>query len=139
MPHKNREYHNRYVQEIYQRNRAEWFEGKTCILCGATENLELDHLDPTTKIGHRIWNWNPERRATELAKCRPLCKSCHADKSRKEVRFGSSHPNAKLQENEVREMLKSDDSYRVLANRYGISVSNVARIKRRNMWKHVQL
>ncbi|MGW5635712.1 HNH endonuclease [Streptomyces sp. NPDC003832] len=61
--------------------RAEFFAGKSCVRCGSTERLELDHIEPGAKVTHRIWSWSAERRATELAKCQPLCAGCHRSKS----------------------------------------------------------
>jgi hypothetical protein len=57
--------------------RAAWFKDKVCIKCGATEFLELHHLDPSTKISSSIWSWASERRDTEIAKCEVLCYDCH--------------------------------------------------------------
>jgi 5-methylcytosine-specific restriction endonuclease McrA len=68
-----REYNRTYVA----RRRAEWFAGKTCIKCGSEENLEIHHVDPSTKEAHQVWTWTKERRDLELAKCDVLCKNCH--------------------------------------------------------------
>ena len=66
-----------YQRDWMARRRGEWFAGKSCDHCGSQENLELNHLDRATKITHRVWSWSRERRESELAKCQPLCKSCH--------------------------------------------------------------
>jgi len=81
MPIKNRGDRLAY-QRAYQRawkaaRRAAWLAGKVCAHCGATENLEIDHIDPAAKVSHKIWSWAPERREAELAKCQVLCKRCH--------------------------------------------------------------
>lgn len=73
----------------YQRNwvadrRSEWFSDKSCNHCGATENLELNHKDPSTKVTHRIWSWSKEKREEELAKCEPLCEACHKAVTKKQ-------------------------------------------------------
>ena len=50
-------------QKEYQRNwlakrRADWFsENGPCINCGSWDNLELDHIDPSTKVDNKIWSW----------------------------------------------------------------------------------
>ncbi len=80
-----------YMREWVARRRAEWFSGKCCTRCGATEDLELDHVDASTKISHRVWHWSRERREAELAKCQPLCRPCHAAKSLEEMPFKYQH------------------------------------------------
>lgn len=56
--------------------------GGKCARCGSTEDLEFDHIDPSTKafdiagVLSRAWNALVE----EAAKCQLLCKPCHADK-----------------------------------------------------------
>lgn len=58
--------------------RDRWFhEAGPCYRCGSTHQLELHHLDPQTKVSHRVWSWSLKRRLVELAKCRPICRSCH--------------------------------------------------------------
>jgi len=56
--------------------------GGKCIKCGSTDNLEFDHIDPTTKL-YKIQSilYNPELLKIELAKCQLLCFSCHIEKS----------------------------------------------------------
>lgn len=71
----------RFARNAVRRNRAAYFNGKSCVWCGSTENLELDHIDPSKKSSHRIWTWSPERRAAELAKCQVLCHDCHKEKT----------------------------------------------------------
>lgn len=74
------------AQREYQRQwiaarRAAWLAGKSCATCGATDNLEVDHIDPLKKVTHRVWSWSEKRRQAELAKCQVLCTSCHLDKT----------------------------------------------------------
>jgi hypothetical protein len=68
-----REYARRWVAA----RRAAWFKDKSCAKCGATESLELHHLDPSTKIANCIWSWAQARRDAETAKCIVLCYGCH--------------------------------------------------------------
>lgn len=78
-------YLKNYNREWLARRRAEWLEGRVCARCGSAEKLELDHIDPTKKTGHRIWSWRQERRDAELVKCQVLCKECHDDKTREQL------------------------------------------------------
>ena len=132
-PEKQREYMRRWIAD----RRAVWFEGKICDECGSAENLQLDHRDPKQKVSHRIWSWSDTRREAELAKCRPLCVSCHKRKSALEVVAGVAKFNAKLTENDIHAIRLSHESCRVLALRYDVSFKTVSRIKNRVDWKHV--
>lgn len=63
--------------------RKKWFEDNgPCRQCGSWERLELDHVDPTTKIHHTVWTWKLDKRNAELAKCQPLCYFCHKEKTK---------------------------------------------------------
>lgn len=70
------------------RQRAVDHLGGRCVVCGSTEGLEFDHVDPATKvlaisvaIG-RCWSW--VRLLVELDKCQLLCTGCHLNKTRGE-------------------------------------------------------
>jgi hypothetical protein len=52
---------------------------------------------------------------------------------------GSQHGRAKLHEDDVRAILRSDASPRVLAAQYGISTSVIDQIRARKIWRHVTL
>ena len=70
-----------YWTERYHKARGEFFADKVCVKCGSGAFLELDHIDPTQKVSHKIWSWSKVRREAELAKCQVLCRKCHKDKS----------------------------------------------------------
>lgn len=79
-------YKDKDKQREYQRKwmaarRFEFFKDKCCVVCGSTDSLELDHIDPREKVHHRIWSWSAERRDAEIAKCQVLCRQCHIAKS----------------------------------------------------------
>jgi 5-methylcytosine-specific restriction endonuclease McrA len=64
------------------KRREAWFAANgPCRKCGSTENLELDHLNPRTKVHHAVWSWSRVRRDAELVKCQVLCRACHQIKS----------------------------------------------------------
>ena len=57
--------------------------GGVCVKCGSSDCLEIDHVDPRTKLftvscGYR---YSPDRLWAEVAKCQLLCKKCHTEKS----------------------------------------------------------
>lgn len=72
-----REYQRKWVAE----RRAKAMAGASCVRCGSTDSLELDHIDPKTKVDHKIWSWSQQRREAEIAKCQWLCQRCHIEKS----------------------------------------------------------
>ena len=68
---------SRYLAKVLRR-RTRWLESHgPCQRCGSWHNLQVHHRDQTQKVSHRIWTWSPARRATELAKCEPMCRGCH--------------------------------------------------------------
>jgi hypothetical protein len=82
---KNRAAYQRgYNKAWKQARRARLIEmlGGECVRCGATEDLEFDHVDPSTKIFavcaglSRAWDVLVE----EAAKTQLLCKPCHMAK-----------------------------------------------------------
>lgn len=91
-----REKYNAY-QRTYQRQR--WLQrrkeliallGGKCVQCGATENLEFDHIDPATKsfsIGSRT-TASKERMMAEIKKCQLLCHACHEKKTYSTTKLG---------------------------------------------------
>lgn len=82
------EYHREYNLTRYHRLRLEYIEqlGGQCTVCGSTEQLEFDHIDPSTKtidVG-KLLNVSKVVREAELKKCQLLCKPHHIEKSRRE-------------------------------------------------------
>jgi hypothetical protein len=68
-----------------KRRRQEWLDANgPCAQCGSSHRLEVDHIDPETKVTHTVWSWAKPRRDAELAKCQVLCHACHAEKTRAE-------------------------------------------------------
>lgn len=53
--------------------------GGVCVICGTTDQLELDHIDRTTKSFEisKIWNSVPGLFWEEVRKCQLLCDPCH--------------------------------------------------------------
>jgi 5-methylcytosine-specific restriction endonuclease McrA len=86
---KDREKYREYMRE-YQRKRsrerialARKRLGGCCARCGATEDLDFDHIDRTAKVRQisEATNWSLDRFLAEVDKCQLLCKSCHRSKS----------------------------------------------------------
>ena len=55
--------------------------GNKCVKCGATENLQFDHIDPKTKRFNVSPQDSWEKTLPELYKCQLLCPPCHLKKT----------------------------------------------------------
>lgn len=82
MSYATRSEQQKYQREWCAKNRAAFLDGKSCVVCGTTSQLEVDHIEPALKISHNVWSWAPARRAAELAKCQVLCNTHHKAKTR---------------------------------------------------------
>jgi len=89
----DRAYHRDYGRAWIAARRATWFAGKACARCGATQDLQLDHIDPEKKTSHNIWSWRPARIAEEAKLCQVLCKPCHRLKTNEELRTRARSPH----------------------------------------------
>jgi hypothetical protein len=85
------EQHREYQRERRQKRLAlaKVRLGGRCARCGATENLQFDHVDGSTKVANisEITNWALERFLAEVDKCQLLCGGsggCHQDKTTQE-------------------------------------------------------
>lgn len=80
-----RQYHKQWYKDVMVVRRQEWFkENGPCVDCGSWERLEVDHIDPSTKVNHAVWSWTEKRRIEELSKCAVRCYDCHKKKSVRE-------------------------------------------------------
>lgn len=78
-----REYLRVYQCAAAKFKRLEWVAANgPCATCGSWDRCEVDHVEPSTKVAHRIWSWSLERRTDELRKCQVLCYACHKHKTR---------------------------------------------------------
>ena len=74
-----------------KRLRQEWLIANGPCTCGSWESLEVHHVDPATKVSHRIWSWSKEKREEELKKCMVLCHDCHLEETTARRRCGHGH------------------------------------------------
>lgn len=84
------EYMNAYMKTRYQQRRelAHSILGRACANCGSLDNLEIDHIkweDKAFKM-NKLWNCAYATFLEELNKCQILCRSCHIEKSRQDIR-----------------------------------------------------
>lgn len=63
--------------------------GGRCVVCGTTERLEFDHIDPTTKVKPvtQMQHASKAKFFAEVQKCQLLCWEHHVEKSRAEGSF----------------------------------------------------
>lgn len=93
MPYKDRAAQTNYQSKWMQERREAWLlKYGPCVLCGSWDNLEVDHIDRTIKVDHRVWSWSEQRRSEELSKCQVLCHSCHRAKTNIEC-YPNTHRN----------------------------------------------
>lgn len=90
MPAKNyNAYMAEYMLKRYHERRALAFEilGEACAHCGAGA-VEIDHIDWREKSFpvSKLWSVAMKRFLAELDKCQPLCKECHAAKTKTDMR-----------------------------------------------------
>jgi hypothetical protein len=143
MPYKDKNVHREYVRKWVATRRANFFVDKFCAHCGSNEQLELDHIDPNTKITNHIWSWSEKRRQEEIEKCQILCHNCHVVKTitNHERSHSESHPHAILSENQVTEIRSKwndgDHSKRGMAKDYGVTEHTIRFIIARKTWKHL--
>lgn len=85
MPRQDRrEYSRKYQTAWIKARRGSWIiEHGPCVKCGSSEDLEVDHQDPSLKKlnPRNLWSMKRERRDLELAKCQVLCRDCHQIKT----------------------------------------------------------
>ena len=75
----------KYQREWVAKRRQQWFtENGPCKNCGATQMLELHHIDRHTKEHHGVFSWSKSRRDAELSKCIVLCHDCHRIETNKQ-------------------------------------------------------
>jgi len=83
----------RQQREKYNRRRAAALDllGGVCAVCGTTEDLQFDHIDPALKTGNicsMFGNSSEETLAAELELCQLLCIADHTRKTKADQRIG---------------------------------------------------
>lgn len=79
-----KEYIRDFQNKWLRKRRTEWLlKNGPCKHCGSWERLEIDHIDPATKMFHSrgIFSRSKEIQESELNKCQVLCYFCHKKKS----------------------------------------------------------
>lgn len=133
-----------YQREWIAARRSAFFEDKSCASCGSVENLEIDHIDPKTKVASAIWSWRQERRDQELSKCQVLCHSCHRTKTvlNGDLAHGVRSNLSKLTEAQVLEARKlyatGKVTFRELGERYNVHKDTIRHMIRGKSWVRLE-
>jgi 5-methylcytosine-specific restriction endonuclease McrA len=76
-------------RRINRRKRLLDMLGAVCSECGATDNLQFDHLDPSEKsFKISLIDLPIDRLEAEVKKCQLLCRECHHKKTLKNNEYG---------------------------------------------------
>lgn len=135
MPYKDPKQQSAYQRERQRRVRDAWFmENGPCVDCGSEENLELDHVDPSTKESHKVWSWSKERRERELMKCVARCSTCNT----KKMLWNHENPTHRLTMDaarEIRALSSQGLTNRAIAKRFDVSAVTIGKIVRNLIWR----
>ena len=86
---------NNYMKKRWEQRRKQAIEklGGKCTICGNSENLEFDHIDPSTKLYTiaRASSFSEKRFWEEVSKCQLLCVVHHQNKTIKEKTKNITH------------------------------------------------
>lgn len=144
MPYADPKKQSEYQVLWMRRRREAWFaENGPCVDCGSWEDLELDHIDASQKLDHRIWSWSDVRRSAELAKCVVRCADCHEIKTNlnRERPRGAAFSHSVLTDGIVREAralyASGEFTWPQLGIRFEVKHDTLRRACK-DFWKHVQ-
>lgn len=118
-----------------QKAREDWFAANgPCKSCGSVEKLELDHIEPDTKVSHTVWSWTPMRRCLELKKCQVLCRKCHRKKTalnRGRLRGCTVRSLRKISDKQVLKAVllrQMGKTVREIAKQFGVSHATITKL-----------
>jgi hypothetical protein len=143
MPYASPDEQRRYQREWLARRRNDWVAANgPCTDCGSCDELQVDHVDASMKVSHRIWSWSATRREVELAKCVVRCKACHIAKTMRNQEFtthqvGEMNGHAKLTAADIPVIRASQLTTTALARQYNVNSGTISLIRRHLTWQHV--
>ena len=90
-----------YMQKRYylRIEEAKLRLGGKCNKCGSKDNLQFDHIDPSTKsfaIAKYIASCFEKKFEEEIIKCQLLCEECHKKKTRRDLGWMNGRKTYKL-------------------------------------------
>lgn len=147
MPYVDKNRSRQYHREWRAGRRALFMKGKKCVICGAIDNLEIDHINPDDKVYNisQIWGRRKSVREEELNKCQVLCHTCHQKKSIKELPKTRNTPRkerhyaSKLNKEKVKlvQCLRNDFRwpFRKIAKIFGVHHKTIQNVVWKNSWR----
>ena len=79
---------NRRIKDMKRKEVLIEMLGGKCVSCGAIENLQFDHIDPTTKSFSIAKKYICKAVFEEIKKCQLLCYNCHLEKTAEDYKQG---------------------------------------------------
>ena len=79
---------NRRMKDMKRKEVLIEMLGGKCVSCGAIENLQFDHIDPTTKSFSIAKKYICKAVFEEVRKCQLLCYNCHLEKTAEDYKQG---------------------------------------------------
>lgn len=143
----DKETHRNYMNEQNDRRRTAAIQslGGACVICGTTNNLDFDHVDPTTKLFTISSGLSRTESVfwAEVAKCQLLCRPHHVEKSSSEIseaQLGNKNANFKLRDLDIkyiRELSRLGHSQRAIGREFGVTHQTIGDILRGRTWSQV--
>lgn len=120
-------------QARFEANKAKAKEllGGICAICGTTEALDFDHIDPATKLFNisKGWRYSEELFWAEVAKCQLLCRPHHLEKSSKIRSMDVLY---------IHGLYELGHSQRAIAREFDVGKSQIGRILIGENWKSLE-
>jgi hypothetical protein len=134
-----------YQREWVKRRRADWItQNGPCARCGSSDELNVDHIDPTTKLMNpqAVWGLTAHKRLAELAKCQVLCRDCHVAKSKADGShaIGEGGGSTRLREADIaviRTRFAAGETMTCIAESFGVHKATIFKVIHRRTWKQV--
>lgn len=133
----------KWARDWTKKRRESFFDGKSCIVCGSEERLEIHHRDPKLKVSHNIWSWTEDKRLVELAKCDVLCHNCHKEETIKYFKIiysGEKSSVAKLTNKmvkRIRSLYNQGVRGRALCEQFPVHRTNIYRALRGTSFRNI--
>lgn len=141
MTYKDKETQREYQRLWMAQRRQQWFdENGPCVDCKSWKDLELDHVNSSTKVSHRVWSWSKARRDAELEKCVVRCNNCHVVKTTLHLEHARGEANGRtnLTKEKVEQIrvqyANGNISIRQLAIKFNVGKSSIGRIVLDQVW-----
>lgn len=139
MPYANPAIQRQYQREWKNRRRDDWLrQNGPCAGCGSWADLQVDHVNRSQKVDHRLWSWSDARRIEELAKCQALCVPYHIAKG-DGIHRGEDHGRSKflaIDVERLRALVESGLSCAEAGRRLGVDRKTAWDMVHRT-WKHL--